>query len=387
MLIAILRQSPMLLHHSPCTVINCISSVSSPLVTSHWLLLPPLSTTLSRCPTTRLPAITNSTKCMINYTYDHHMKTRQRQEMILHQTNGNVHGHVKRNFGWSSCCCYSSLWKARIQHRAVVIDYSNTSRRTLCIDVSKNNKLPTKTGTSIRMWRKAASALSAASATTAASAPLATAAGSAPSAVSTAWEAPGVTAAESQKQQQQEQQRPVAAVSVIARLSALDNHKSSDILSSTTTLTAAATPSPTYYLLIQRGKDPGADKWSFPGGKIGLGERSLDAAKRELLEEANIKESDILLHPTAVSVRDAIYAGSDGSVLHHFVISQFYGWISRTCHPSANSDALSVGWFTRNDIERLIRDEKTVGDIIELIDWTSQLETYGFMEEKYNSIR
>jgi ADP-ribose pyrophosphatase len=43
------------------------------------------------------------------------------------------------------------------------------------------------------------------------------------------------------------------------------------------------------YALVQRGKEPNKGKWSFPGGKIELGEQSLVAAKRELWEETGLR--------------------------------------------------------------------------------------------------
>lgn len=42
------------------------------------------------------------------------------------------------------------------------------------------------------------------------------------------------------------------------------------------------------YVLVQRGKKPNRGIWSLPGGKIELGECTLDAAKRELFEETKL---------------------------------------------------------------------------------------------------
>ncbi|RZJ27737.1 MAG: NUDIX domain-containing protein [Brevundimonas sp.] len=41
-------------------------------------------------------------------------------------------------------------------------------------------------------------------------------------------------------------------------------------------------------LLIRRGKPPRMGEWSLPGGRIEPGERALDAALRELLEETGV---------------------------------------------------------------------------------------------------
>ncbi len=42
-------------------------------------------------------------------------------------------------------------------------------------------------------------------------------------------------------------------------------------------------------LLIKRGKPPGKGLWSFPGGKIEVGETAEAAAVRELFEETNVR--------------------------------------------------------------------------------------------------
>ena len=44
-----------------------------------------------------------------------------------------------------------------------------------------------------------------------------------------------------------------------------------------------------HYLLVQRGNPPNAGRWSFPGGKLELGETTLDGARRELAEETQFR--------------------------------------------------------------------------------------------------
>jgi ADP-ribose pyrophosphatase YjhB (NUDIX family) len=41
-------------------------------------------------------------------------------------------------------------------------------------------------------------------------------------------------------------------------------------------------------LLVQRGRAPGAGKWSVPGGRVRFGERVTDAVEREVFEETGL---------------------------------------------------------------------------------------------------
>ncbi len=41
-------------------------------------------------------------------------------------------------------------------------------------------------------------------------------------------------------------------------------------------------------ILVQRGKEPNAGWWGFPGGHVEMGETALQAAARELLEETGV---------------------------------------------------------------------------------------------------
>lgn len=43
-----------------------------------------------------------------------------------------------------------------------------------------------------------------------------------------------------------------------------------------------------HVILVQRGKEPNAGWWGFPGGHVELGETALQAAARELLEETGV---------------------------------------------------------------------------------------------------
>lgn len=72
-------------------------------------------------------------------------------------------------------------------------------------------------------------------------------------------------------------------------------------------------------LLVKRAFDPGAGKWSIPGGLVEVGEKLSEAAARETEEETGIKV-DIL---ELINVFDMIDPDSDGKTKYHYVLVDF----------------------------------------------------------------
>ena len=70
-----------------------------------------------------------------------------------------------------------------------------------------------------------------------------------------------------------------------------------------------------YYLLVQRGKEPNLGRWSFPGGKLELGETALQGGKRELAEETKFlnhhEQVELQWHPDTIATQDSILAQGD----------------------------------------------------------------------------
>lgn len=99
-------------------------------------------------------------------------------------------------------------------------------------------------------------------------------------------------------------------------------------------------------LLIRRGKAPFEGAWSLPGGRIEWGERTVDAALRELREETGCEAEIIGL----VDVVDAIVGASRPS--GHYVLIDFAArW--RHGQPRAGDDALEARFFSPRELEPL----------------------------------
>lgn len=92
-------------------------------------------------------------------------------------------------------------------------------------------------------------------------------------------------------------------------------------------------------LLVRRGKPPRRGMWSLPGGAQHLGERTEDAARRELMEEAGIEVGVMEL----AAVVDAVNHDEDGRVRFHYTIVDFCAeWISGEAR--AGDDVDAVAW-------------------------------------------
>ena len=72
-------------------------------------------------------------------------------------------------------------------------------------------------------------------------------------------------------------------------------------------------------LLVRRAFDPGAGKWSIPGGLVEVGEKLSEAAARETEEETGIKV-DIL---ELINVFDMIDLDADKKTKYHYVLVDF----------------------------------------------------------------
>lgn len=98
-------------------------------------------------------------------------------------------------------------------------------------------------------------------------------------------------------------------------------------------------------LLIRRGKPPKKGEWSLPGGRIEPGERAMDAALREMVEETGVTARITAL----IDVVDGIFSEAG---LHYVLIDYAAEWVSG--EPVAGDDALEARFVPLDQIEALI---------------------------------
>jgi 8-oxo-dGTP diphosphatase len=108
-----------------------------------------------------------------------------------------------------------------------------------------------------------------------------------------------------------------------------------------------------FYLLVQRGKAPAAFLWSLPGGKIELGESSLEGGQRELFEETSFEGQTSLSWHGVFGTADSIIRNDDQSVQFHFVIALCFAQLQVvTSLPEVTpaDDAVDAGWWSLTEL-------------------------------------
>ncbi|HBF87962.1 MAG TPA: NUDIX hydrolase [Bacteroidales bacterium] len=105
-------------------------------------------------------------------------------------------------------------------------------------------------------------------------------------------------------------------------------------------------------LLIKRKFEPFKDSWALPGGFVDSNETLEQAAIRELEEETNITDIDLLqMHAFSELNRDP--RGQTISIV-------FYGFTHSSHVAVANDDAKEVNWFLLNKLPELAFDHAEI---------------------------
>lgn len=102
-------------------------------------------------------------------------------------------------------------------------------------------------------------------------------------------------------------------------------------------------------LLVKRGRAPGLDLWSVPGGLVELGETTVEAACREVAEETGLK----VRIAGVVGLLDRVTRDAEGRVRYHWVLVDYLAVPESTETLRAGSDAAEVRWVTIDEVDRL----------------------------------
>lgn len=101
-------------------------------------------------------------------------------------------------------------------------------------------------------------------------------------------------------------------------------------------------------LLVKRAFDPGAGKWSVPGGLVELGEKLSEACAREAEEETGLRVQVLEL----INVFDMIEKEDSGKIKYHYVLVEFLVKpVSGELKP--NAEVSELRWFTREETKTL----------------------------------
>jgi len=100
-------------------------------------------------------------------------------------------------------------------------------------------------------------------------------------------------------------------------------------------------------LLARRGQEPAKGTWSLPGGAVELGEKVVDALKREIREEIGIEIEVSGL----VRVLDRIVRDEDERIRYHYVIVDYWGW-KVSGEPRPGSDTSDICFVPLTEIQK-----------------------------------
>ncbi|MCP8311790.1 MAG: NUDIX hydrolase [Candidatus Methylarchaceae archaeon HK02M1] len=101
-------------------------------------------------------------------------------------------------------------------------------------------------------------------------------------------------------------------------------------------------------LLVKREHEPGKGRWSLPGGLVNLGERVVEAVKREVEEEVGLRVEVVDL----IDVFDSIMYDDESRVRFHYVI---LGFEVRAVggEVRGSEEASLVHWFKAEELRSL----------------------------------
>jgi ADP-ribose pyrophosphatase YjhB (NUDIX family) len=117
-------------------------------------------------------------------------------------------------------------------------------------------------------------------------------------------------------------------------------------------------------LLAKRGQEPAKGTWSLPGGAVELGEKLIDALKREIREEIGI-EIEV---GGLIRVLDRILCDEDKRIRYHYVVVDYWGW-KVSGEPKPDSDTSDICFVPLQEIH----DREIHRDVLETILMAAEL--------------
>jgi ADP-ribose pyrophosphatase YjhB (NUDIX family) len=106
-------------------------------------------------------------------------------------------------------------------------------------------------------------------------------------------------------------------------------------------------------LLVRRGQSPSFGKWSLPGGLVELGETTVEAIAREIMEECSIKIRVV----DVAGVITRVVKDDAGRIRYHYVLVDYLAYPD-SMDVVAGSDAGDAQWI---EIERVSGLDTTQG--------------------------
>jgi 8-oxo-dGTP diphosphatase len=98
-------------------------------------------------------------------------------------------------------------------------------------------------------------------------------------------------------------------------------------------------------LLVRRASEPLKGEWSIPGGLVELGEKLIDAVKREVHEETGLQ-----VEPGEVlELFDSIWRDAEGRCQYHYVLVDYLCRVTGG-ELNAASDVSEVRWATEAEL-------------------------------------
>ena len=118
-------------------------------------------------------------------------------------------------------------------------------------------------------------------------------------------------------------------------------------------------------LLVERKNPPAQNTLAFPGGRLDLGERLEDCARREVKEETNIDLCDSFPLSQVTTIAH-VARDDDSEVKYHYVIVEYVGLASENSVIIPGDDAASVDWATLDEIDsKNILDKRAHKEVLE----------------------